>query len=169
MRRWLKSADSSFEWDKSRGILVRKRGDVEKRRGIFVHPHKDSSLSVMVVSLLYVYTEKSIMNSWSINGKLQSTNVIKEATMLSWFRKGKKNEEGGTRNDRPPEGDCCPICSNEFHVPCRNNCGHWFCGKFLSLHSFLSLLLFSISTLIEEIGIPNFRVSVCLLPFSKQS
>ncbi|XP_042011713.1 E3 ubiquitin-protein ligase RNF170-like isoform X3 [Salvia splendens] len=48
--------------------------------------------------------------------------------MLSWFRKGKKNEGGGTRNDRPPEDDCCPICFNEFHVPCRTNCGHWFCG-----------------------------------------
>ncbi|KAG6404221.1 hypothetical protein SASPL_136463 [Salvia splendens] len=35
-----------------RRIFERKRGDVEMRRGIFVHPDKDSSLSVMAVSLL---------------------------------------------------------------------------------------------------------------------
>ncbi|XP_047958056.1 uncharacterized protein LOC125203690 isoform X1 [Salvia hispanica] len=52
--------------------------------------------------------------------------------MLSWFRKGKKkNEGGGYRKDRPPEDDCCPICFDDFHVPCRTNCGHWFCGSCL--------------------------------------
>ncbi|XP_047955964.1 uncharacterized ATP-dependent helicase IRC20-like isoform X1 [Salvia hispanica] len=51
--------------------------------------------------------------------------------MLSWFRKGKKKEGGG---DRPPEDECCPICFNEFHVPCRTNCGHWFCGSCLLGH-----------------------------------
>lgn len=34
----------------------------------------------------------------------------------------------GFNQDKPPEDDCCPICFGEFKVPCRANCGHWFCG-----------------------------------------
>ncbi|XP_042012727.1 uncharacterized protein LOC121761185 [Salvia splendens] len=51
--------------------------------------------------------------------------------MLSWFGKGKNLAGGGYRKDRPPEDDCCPICFDDFHVPCRTNCGHWFCGSCL--------------------------------------
>ncbi|KAJ4898999.1 RING/U-box superfamily protein [Raphanus sativus] len=31
--------------------------------------------------------------------------------------------------ETPPEDDCCPICFSSFTVPCRGNCGHWYCGS----------------------------------------
>ncbi|KAL8151814.1 hypothetical protein V2J09_021622 [Rumex salicifolius] len=31
--------------------------------------------------------------------------------------------------DTPPEDDVCPVCFCEFVLPCRTNCGHWFCGS----------------------------------------
>ncbi|XP_042015567.1 uncharacterized protein LOC121763582 [Salvia splendens] len=55
---------------------------------------------------------------------------MEETTMLSWLEEG-RNGGGGYRKDRPPEDDCCPICFDDFHVPCRTNCGHWFCGSCL--------------------------------------
>ncbi|KAB5561254.1 hypothetical protein DKX38_006211 [Salix brachista] len=29
----------------------------------------------------------------------------------------------------PPLDDCCPICFGTFNVPCKANCGHWYCGN----------------------------------------
>lgn len=31
--------------------------------------------------------------------------------------------------ETPPDDDCCPICFGSFTVPCRSNCGHWYCGS----------------------------------------
>lgn len=36
--------------------------------------------------------------------------------------------ERKTESETPPEDDCCPICFSSFTVPCRGNCGHWYCG-----------------------------------------
>ncbi|KAG9141851.1 hypothetical protein Leryth_013978 [Lithospermum erythrorhizon] len=38
----------------------------------------------------------------------------------------RRNEDG--RMERPPEDDCCPICFGDFTLPCKTNCGHWFCA-----------------------------------------
>ncbi|KAE9459111.1 hypothetical protein C3L33_08985, partial [Rhododendron williamsianum] len=36
--------------------------------------------------------------------------------------------------DTPPDDDICPICFEDFKIPCQTNCGHWFCGfKFVYL------------------------------------
>lgn len=31
--------------------------------------------------------------------------------------------------DSPPDDDVCAICFGDFCVPCKTNCGHWFCGS----------------------------------------
>ncbi|CAA7025231.1 unnamed protein product [Microthlaspi erraticum] len=38
------------------------------------------------------------------------------------------SEEWKTESETPPEDDRCPICFSSFTVPCRGNCGHWYCG-----------------------------------------
>ncbi|KAK8259199.1 hypothetical protein V6Z12_D13G040400 [Gossypium hirsutum] len=44
-----------------------------------------------------------------------------------------RNVEESRGNKRftetPPDDDCCPICFGSFTVPCRSNCGHWYCGS----------------------------------------
>ncbi|MFQ6620736.1 hypothetical protein Gotur_001519 [Gossypium turneri] len=45
---------------------------------------------------------------------------------------GRNMEElGGNKrlSETPPDDDCCPICFGPFTVPCRSNCGHWYCGS----------------------------------------
>ncbi|WZZ76679.1 hypothetical protein YC2023_088049 [Brassica napus] len=37
--------------------------------------------------------------------------------------------DNGRERETPPEDDCCPICFSSFTVPCRGNCGHWYCGS----------------------------------------
>lgn len=33
--------------------------------------------------------------------------------------------------DAPPNDDICPICFENYNIPCKTNCGHWYCGMFL--------------------------------------
>lgn len=35
--------------------------------------------------------------------------------------------------DAPPVDDCCPICFGDFIVPCKADCGHWYCGNLFLL------------------------------------
>ncbi|XP_074330641.1 uncharacterized protein LOC141667899 isoform X2 [Apium graveolens] len=44
------------------------------------------------------------------------------------------NDEVGSggevkKRESPPDDDVCAICFGDFSVPCRTNCGHWFCGS----------------------------------------
>ncbi|GAB4847851.1 hypothetical protein Ancab_026912 [Ancistrocladus abbreviatus] len=41
--------------------------------------------------------------------------------------KGKEDDK--KLKETPPEDDVCPICFGDFILPCRANCGHWFCGS----------------------------------------
>ncbi|KAF3588593.1 hypothetical protein F2Q69_00031594 [Brassica cretica] len=36
-------------------------------------------------------------------------------------------EKEKIQSETLPEDDCCPICSGSFTVPCRGDCGHWYC------------------------------------------
>lgn len=47
------------------------------------------------------------------------------------------NIVGDYRKNLPPIDDVCPICFDRFTIPCRTNCGHWYCGKFLLSPTFL--------------------------------
>ncbi|XP_019249982.1 PREDICTED: E3 ubiquitin-protein ligase RNF170-like isoform X2 [Nicotiana attenuata] len=41
----------------------------------------------------------------------------------------------------PAEDDHCPICFGDFTIPCRTNCGHWFCAScILQLWNYRSTL-----------------------------
>ncbi|KAL8143343.1 hypothetical protein V2J09_016375 [Rumex salicifolius] len=45
------------------------------------------------------------------------------------------------RKETPPDDDVCPVCFGDFVVPCRADCGHWFCGScILQVWNFSSAL-----------------------------
>lgn len=50
--------------------------------------------------------------------------VTVEETNIEADNRGERQIESET----PPEDDVCPICFGSFKVPCRGNCGHWYCG-----------------------------------------
>ncbi|KAI8547662.1 hypothetical protein RHMOL_Rhmol07G0213300 [Rhododendron molle] len=31
--------------------------------------------------------------------------------------------------DAPPNDDICPICFENYNIPCKTNCGHWYCAN----------------------------------------
>ncbi|OMP01624.1 Zinc finger, RING-type [Corchorus olitorius] len=43
--------------------------------------------------------------------------------------KAEDSRERKRLSETPPDDDCCPICFGSFTVPCRSNCGHWYCGN----------------------------------------
>ncbi|GFY90726.1 hypothetical protein Acr_07g0009230 [Actinidia rufa] len=48
-------------------------------------------------------------------------------------RKCENPKDLGVRErETPPDDDCCPICFGDFDVPCKTNCGHWYCGLWLT-------------------------------------
>lgn len=66
-------------------------------------------------------------------------------TNTSTSDKVERNEVKRQGNDSPPDDDVCAICFGDFSVPCKTNCGHWFCGipsSFLPSIYFLSYIFF---------------------------
>ncbi|GMQ01885.1 hypothetical protein CsSME_00048352 [Camellia sinensis var. sinensis] len=41
----------------------------------------------------------------------------------------RKSEEVVRERETPPDDDCCAICFEGFTIPCKTNCGHWFCAS----------------------------------------
>lgn len=69
--------------------------------------------------------------------------------------------ENHRNGETPPDDDCCSICFGDFDIPCKTNCGHWFCGEIL-LNSrsfcFCHLLLF-----IDVLSIQDYEtLNLCL-------
>ncbi|KAJ0252039.1 RING/U-box superfamily protein [Hirschfeldia incana] len=60
-----------------------------------------------------------------------NTVVLADGVVTAEERKIER-ENGGERkreSETPPDDDCCPICFGSFTVPCRGDCGHWYCGS----------------------------------------
>ncbi|XP_024005250.1 E3 ubiquitin-protein ligase RNF170 isoform X2 [Eutrema salsugineum] len=57
--------------------------------------------------------------------------VLADGVLTAEERKIETDNRGErkTESETPPEDDCCPICFSSFTVPCRGNCGHWYCGS----------------------------------------
>lgn len=57
-------------------------------------------------------------------------NELVDGVVTAEERKTEANSGGERKreSETPPEDDCCPICFGSFTVPCRGNCGHWYCG-----------------------------------------
>lgn len=66
---------------------------------------------------------------------------------------GKVEGRGGGKekvvvDDGPSLDDVCPICFHDYTMPCKANCGHWFCGT--AAFSFLFSFFF-----VEFINLPS--------------
>ncbi|XP_042044618.1 E3 ubiquitin-protein ligase RNF170-like [Salvia splendens] len=67
-----------------------------------------------------------MQNIHNFNSLRNCSNGREEtAMMLGWFRNRKNLRY---TKDMPPEHSRCDLCFNDFHFPCRTNCGHWLCG-----------------------------------------
>ncbi|KAH7833775.1 hypothetical protein Vadar_009616 [Vaccinium darrowii] len=56
---------------------------------------------------------------------------------------GKETSPDAKREkDTPPGDDICPICFGNYNIPCKTNCGHWFCANcVLSFWAYRSKIL----------------------------
>lgn len=59
---------------------------------------------------------------------------------------------GGYNKEIPPNDDVCPICFDTFSIPCRSNCGHWFCGKSVNFIFFRFLILFFVGSILQTMN-----------------
>ncbi|GMH24861.1 hypothetical protein Nepgr_026704 [Nepenthes gracilis] len=53
----------------------------------------------------------------------QKAKVAQKTDMAGAIKEARREME------TPPDDDVCPICFSDFTLPCRANCGHWFCGS----------------------------------------
>ncbi|XP_058184406.1 uncharacterized protein LOC131301917 [Rhododendron vialii] len=51
-----------------------------------------------------------------------------EETSLSGHEK-ETSPDAKRKKDTPPSDDICPICFGNYNIPCKTNCGHWFCAN----------------------------------------
>lgn len=63
--------------------------------------------------------------------------------------------------DTPPDDDICPICFEDFKIPCQTNCGHWFCGLYFNLCK-LVVLFFDFDFVIFMLLLLLFLKNLCM-------
>ncbi|KAF8112338.1 hypothetical protein N665_0065s0109 [Sinapis alba] len=67
------------------------------------------------------------------NEQVEAPNavVLADGVVTAEERKIERDNGGErkTESETPPDDDCCPICFGSFTVPCRGDCGHWYCGS----------------------------------------
>ncbi|KAF7139548.1 hypothetical protein RHSIM_Rhsim07G0166100 [Rhododendron simsii] len=52
--------------------------------------------------------------------------------------RGKEKEtppDAEVEKDAPPNDDICPICFENYNIPCKTNCGHWYCENAAAIAS----------------------------------
>ncbi|KAL0726377.1 hypothetical protein Bca4012_022470 [Brassica carinata] len=78
-------------------------------------------------------TATEILDQKNEPEEVSNAVVLADGVVTAEERKIERDNNGGgerkTESERPPEDDCCPICFGSFTVPCRGNCGHWYCGS----------------------------------------
>ncbi|GAV61371.1 zf-C3HC4 domain-containing protein [Cephalotus follicularis] len=64
------------------------------------------------------------------NGELVSEYVNGVVSSRDENRENAEEDFGERkRDDKAPDDDCCPICFGNFILPCKANCGHWYCAS----------------------------------------
>ncbi|EOA18662.1 hypothetical protein CARUB_v10007238mg, partial [Capsella rubella] len=85
----------------------------------------------------------AVTENFDRNELVESSNavVLADGVVAAVDRKIEAEDRGEREieSETPPEDDVCPICFGSFTVPCRGNCGHWYCDFLLSYFIYIEV------------------------------